>query len=89
MGANPDTQPGVMGRHHNAGVHWAIHGSIDVAVHRANHANPGLTSGADGVFVTLPISLVVGLLFLSRGVMVVRGSPAGVNLMGGSNRTQT
>ena len=89
MGANPDTQPGVMGRHDNAAVHWAINGSIDVAVHRANHSNPGSGSGADGMFVTLPVSLVIRPLFLSRRVMVARGIPAGVDPMGASNRTQT
>ena len=89
MGADPDTQPGVMGRHHNAAVHWAINRSIHGSVHRTNHANPGRGSGADGMFVTLPVSLVVSPLFLSRRVMVARGIPAGVDPMGASNRTQT
>ena len=41
------------------------------------------------MFVSLPVPLVVGLLFLARRVMVVMGIPAGVNVMGASSRTQT
>ena len=54
-----------------------------------NHLNPGCPGRADGVLVTLPIPLVVGLVFLLGSVMVLMAVPVVVDVVGVSFSTKT